>query len=89
MDTIMLVAVLCLTNIACFIVGARIGQKAGKDEPIKLPNLNPVIAYREHEAKKEARHRAKEEQRRIDIIMKNIENYDGTSDNQRDVPKGW
>ena len=85
----MLVAVLCLTNIACFIVGARIGQKAGKSEPIKLPTLNPVVAYREHEAKKEARHKAKAEQERIDIILQNIENYDGTSNNQRDVPKGW
>jgi hypothetical protein len=81
MDTL-LVAVICLTNIACFIVGAKVGQTVSRGEVIETPTIDPFKAYREHEAKREA----EREQDRIDTIMQNIENYDGTSNGQKDVP---
>jgi hypothetical protein len=28
-------------------------------------------------------------QERIDIILQNIDTYNGTEEGQRDVPKGW
>lgn len=71
-------------NIACFIAGAKIGQKVSRGEPIETPNLNPVQVIREHKDKKAAEY----EQDRIATIMENIENYDGTSNNQKDVPRG-
>lgn len=67
--------------IACFLMGAKLGQKVSKGEEIKTPSANPLKAYREHEAKREA----KAEQERIDTIMRNIERYDGTSSGQEDV----
>lgn len=72
---------LCLV---CFVAGARVGQKVVKGEPIELPTINPMEAYREREAKKEAAR----EQERLETIMQNIEAYDGTASGQRDVPRG-
>lgn len=68
--------------IACFFLGAKVGQTVSRDEEIKLPTVNPLELYREHEAKKEAQM----EQDRMDTIMRNIERFDGTSRGQEDVP---
>ena len=67
--------------IGCFLIGAKVGQTVSKGETIELPSVNPFEAYRKHEAKKEAQ----AEQERIDTIMRNIESYDGTGNNQEDV----
>ena len=71
-----------ITNILCFVIGAKVGQKVTKGEDIELPNVNPMDAIRAHQDKKEARI----EQDRFDTIMRNIEAYDGTSRGQADVP---
>ena len=67
--------------IGCFLIGAKVGQTVSKGETIELPSINPLEAYRKHEAKKEA----EKEAEKIETIMRNIENYDGTSNNQTDV----
>lgn len=73
-----------VTNILCFMIGAKVGQKVVKGESVELPNLDPFKAYREHEARKEQR----EEQERVNTILQNIDRYDGTSNGQNDVPRG-
>lgn len=81
---VLLMAVMGLTNILCFVIGAKVGQKVSKGEPVELPSVNPLTAYREHEARKEA-------DRRQDInntILHNVEVYDGTSTGQMEVPRG-
>ena len=70
--------------IGCFFVGAKVGQTVSKGEDIKMPTVNPLEAYRQHQSKQEAQ----AEQSRIDTIMRNIENYDGTGNGQEDVPRG-
>lgn len=81
MDFALVIAVGTLC-ICCFYLGAKLGQTVSKGEEIKLPTVNPLELYREHEQKKEA----KAEQERIDVIMRNVEAYDGTGNNQEDVP---
>ena len=81
---IALVFVVGAMNIACFLIGAKVGQKVIKGETIETPSINPMKAYREHEAKKAAQM----EQSKIDTIMRNIESYDGTGRGQEDVPRG-
>lgn len=74
-------------NILCFIVGARVGQKAVRGEDINVPTItppNPFEAYREREARREAQREAD----RMATILENIEKYDGTSAGQTDVPRG-
>ena len=78
---IVYVLALTLSNIACVIIGAKMGQKTAKGETIEMPSINPLEAYRKHEARKEAQ----AEQERIDTIVRNIESYDGTGNNQEDV----
>ena len=80
---VLLSMVMGLTNIACFIIGAKVGQAVSKGEKIETPTVNPMKAYREHEAKKVAQ----AEQDKIAVIMGNIEAYDGTSSGQKDVPR--
>ena len=85
MEYLMLLVLLALVgvqNAVCFYLGARIGQQVHKGEEVKLPTVNPMEAYRVHNAKKEA-------QKELDIvstILQNVENYDGTGKNQVDVP---
>ena len=81
MDIVLVVAVGAMC-IACFLVGAKVGQTVSKGEDIKLPTVNPLEAYREHEQRKAA----KDEQERVETILQNIEAYNGTADGQRDVP---
>lgn len=78
--TILVVGFLCM---ACFCIGAKVGQTVYKGEPVEMPELNPIKAVKEQRARQEA----EMEQSRLDTIMQNIENYDGTSHRQEDVPK--
>lgn len=81
MEIILTILVVGTLNLACFFVGARVGQKVVKGEEIELPSLNPMTAYREAQGRKQAEREAE----RNDLIMQNIENYDGTSAGQKDV----
>lgn len=82
---IVLVLVVSISNIACLIIGAKVGQTVSKGERIETPELNPVKAIREHREKVAAEREHDKEQRKIDTIMRNIETYDGTSNGQEDV----
>lgn len=85
MGTILIIAVVGALNIACFFIGAKVGQRVTKGENIELPSLNPVKAIKEHNEQKRAEKEAEREQERINTIMQNIENYDGTPNGQKDV----
>lgn len=79
---VLLILVVGITNLACFLVGAKVGQRVVNGEPVELPN--PIKAIEKHQAEKEAKY----EQSRKDIILRNIENYDGTEYGQEEVPRG-
>ena len=80
---ILLIAVVGTLNIACFLIGAKVGNAVSKGKEIQLPNINPVKAYNEHLE----RHEAQREKNRYETIMRNIERYDGTGTGQEDVPQ--
>ena len=79
---VLLLLVMGAANIACFLIGAKIGQKTAKGEDIELPTVNPLELVQEHREKRAA----KEEQDKRDTILRNIESYDGTGYGQEDVP---
>jgi hypothetical protein len=81
---VLLLAVMAASNIVCFLIGAKVGQAVSKGEKIEPPTVNPLKAYREREARKEA----EQEQNIIDTVMHNVEVYDGTSNGQKEVPRG-
>lgn len=74
---------LSLCNIACFMIGAKVGQQVARGESVEMPPVNPMEAVRRHEAKREAR----QQQDRLDAIMGNLEAYDGTGNGQKEVPR--
>lgn len=69
--------------ILCFLVGAKVGQAVAKEKDIEMPTINPIKVYNEHLDRKEQ----EKEQKRLDTILHNIENYDGTGFNQKDIPR--
>ena len=78
---ILLLLLLSTSNIVCFVIGARVGQKVTKGETIDLPTINLLEAYRQRESKREAQ----AEQDNLETIMQNIERYDGTGIGQQKV----
>lgn len=81
MEVLLMAALMAVSNIVCLVVGAKVGQQTAKGEKVELPTVNPMQAYREKEARKEAQR----EQDRLDTILRNIENYDGTGRGQEEV----
>ena len=82
---ILLVLVVGTLCIACFFVGAKVGQTVANGERIETPELNPIKAIKEHQERKAAETEQEIEQRKNETIMRNIEAYDGTSHGQEDV----
>lgn len=78
---LILVLAIGTLNVVCFFVGAKVGQKVVKGEPIELPLINPMEAIREAQEKREA----EREQNQYDTVLHNIEIYDGTGNGQKDV----
>jgi hypothetical protein len=85
---LLLILVSGAVNVACFIVGAKVGQYVSRGEEIKMPSVNPIKAEAERACRKEAEREAEREAARLDAILRNIENYDGTGIGQEDVPRG-
>ena len=81
---VLLLAVMAASNILCFMIGARVGQKVVKGEEVKLPSVDPLKAYREQQDKKEAQ----KEQDMVEAILRNVEAYNGTAEGQKDLPRG-
>jgi hypothetical protein len=81
--TIAFIAVV-VSNMLCFILGARVGQKVVNGEPIEMPKIDPTRAI----AERQGRRAAEAEQERYNAILRNIEAYNGTDIGQEDVPRG-
>lgn len=80
--TVILILVVGTLCIVSFYLGTKVGQKVAKDEPIVLPSIDPMKPIRE----RESRRITEREQQKYDVILQNIDNYDGTSMSQKDVP---
>jgi hypothetical protein len=80
---ILLLLVAGAINIFCFMIGAKVGQTVQKGEKIEMPSVNPLKASEERQNKKQA----EREQEKLNVILRNIEGYDGTARGQEDVPR--
>lgn len=83
----MLEAIVLCTIFGAFILlsytlGLKNGQKLSKNEEITMPELNPIKAIQnEIEI-----HEEKKKQEQLDVMMSNIDNYDGTGIGQQSIP---
>ena len=83
METIILILSTGLLNVLCFFIGSKLGQKVAKGESIEMPNLNPMDMVRNHKDKMQAR----AETERMNVILQNIDNYNGTEVGQKELPR--
>ena len=83
---VLLLLVMGAVNVACFVIGVKVGQATAKGEEVKLQVVNPIEAVREHQEQKEAKQEAQMEKSQLETILRNIDNYDGTEQGQEDVP---
>lgn len=81
--TALIILVVGALNVACFFIGAIVGQAAAKREDIKQAIPSPIEAAK----RREERRAVEAERDRVSAIMRNIDRYDGTSNGQQDVPK--
>ena len=81
---VVLLAVMAISNILCFMIGAKVGQAVSKGEKVEIPSVDPVKAVREHKSRKEYEKVLGE----YETVLENVEKYNGTSIGQRDVPRG-
>lgn len=65
-----------------FVLGAYVGQRVVKGESIEV---NPIKAIEEHKEEKKARKQIEQEKSKFDIMLENIDNYDGTGIGQKDI----
>lgn len=83
METVIIIIAVGAMCIASFFVGAHVGNRVSKDEPIELPKVDPMQVIRD----KNTRAEAKAKQAEIDTILRNIDRYDGTAEGQEDIPR--
>lgn len=81
METVLLVLLIGVMNLLAFFIGATTTQKANKGEGIRIPNMNPVEAYKKHREQEEA----SKEQERLNTMLENINNYKGDGIGQKDI----
>lgn len=65
-----------------FILGAYVGQKVVKGENIEI---NPIKVIDEYKEEKKVKEKIAEEESKFDIMMNNIDSYDGTGIGQKDL----
>ena len=79
-----LAIIICLNSVICFIIGAKVGQKVVRQEPIEI---NPIKAVNKAiEEHKEALIKDAEEEY-YKAVYSNIDNYTGDSIGQVDIPR--
>ncbi len=91
MEQILMIAAVGTLCIACFLIGARTGQKVIKNEEVTLPKvpkeiLHPIQSIQENAQARREQEEAQVEMNKLEIIMENLERYDGTSEGQKDIP---
>ena len=81
---LLLILLVSALNIACFFVGAKVGNQVSRGEKVTAPEINPMKLWHERQDRKAA----EEERNKIETILGNIDRYDGTGSRQEDVPRG-
>lgn len=81
-STIILCTLFGVFILVAYSLGLKNGQKLSKSEEVIIPELNPVKAIqKEIETVEE-----KKKQEAFDLMMSNIDNYDGTGLGQKNIP---
>lgn len=75
----------CILIIIAYTIGLINGQKIKKEEKIIMPN--PIQVLKEKKIEKELISETKDEQEKINIMLYNIDSYDGTGIGQKEIQR--
>lgn len=67
-----------------FVIGVILGQKLNRNEKIEV---NPVKAIEDYKEERQYKKEIQQEQTKLDIMLENIDNYDGTGIGQKNIPR--
>lgn len=81
-ETIILCTIFGVLILVAYSLGLKNGQRLSKNEEVVMPQVNPVKVVTEEIEK----HEEKKKQQAYEIMMSNIDNYDGTGLGQQDIP---
>ena len=86
MENILLIVTVGLMNVTCFFIGACTAQKAEHGKEITAPTpANLYASHKEKEQERREREEARKEAEKLDMILQNMERYDGTPAGQQDI----
>lgn len=80
MVTIFCVLLMGIFNLLAFFMGVYVTQKLNNNEEVKIPN--PIQKIEEIKEVKDTKIRTKA----LDVMLENIDNYDGSDAGQKDIP---
>lgn len=80
MEIVLLIS--SISNILCFLIGAKIGQKTIKGEDIEI---NPIKVIKEDIEEAKINKEIELQNQEFKKELENIDNYDGTSINQKEL----
>lgn len=83
LDIALAILIISIANILCFYFGAKIGQQSARGDEIKSPIPSPSKIFKNIEDTKEQ----KRLQKINEVVLHNIDVYDGTGVGQREIPK--
>lgn len=69
-------------NVFCFMIGAKVGQSVSKGETVEIPKPDPFKAVVEQRERREQQREAD----KYEIMMQNVDNYNGSDRGQKDIP---
>ena len=81
-ESILLCTIFGIFILVAYSLGLKNGQRLSKNEEVIVPNVNPIKVITEEKEK----HEEKKKQEAYEIMMSNIDNYDGTGLGQKDIP---
>jgi hypothetical protein len=80
METVLL----CIINLLSFVIGAKVGIKISRGLDI---NINPIKAVSENIKQNNIKKTEDLDKRKMDTILENLDNYNGTGFGQNEIPK--
>lgn len=86
MEIIVEIVVIALMVDISFVLGVWTAQKTRKNETISVPTPADLMeTHKEKLQERRAREEAVKEVERLEIILQNMERYDGTAAGQQDI----
>ena len=82
-ETIILCTIFGVFILISYTLGLRNGQKISNNKEIESPVVNPIKEV----SKELKKFHTDKEQKKLNTIMENIDNYNGTAIGQKDLPE--